>query len=226
MILATKAVLPEVKPLNQWQPATWDDYLAICNNPDPSFDRIRVFFHEGYLFTEMGQEGINHALFSNIFPVLFFLWFTRQPDKTQTFKCLDRCLLEKPKTRSASPDLLLYLGENIPFWKEGEPRKINLDDWRVPDLVGEVADTTIATDLDEKKQLYAGLNIAEYWVIDVRGKRILAFRLGEMGKYQECDVSGVLEGLPIALLNETLERLSEGDHGSAALWFRQQISDL
>jgi Uma2 family endonuclease len=226
MILATRAILPEVEPISQWQPATWDDYLAICDNNDPSFDRIRVFFNEGYLFTEMGPEGINHSLFSNIFPMIFVCWFTRQRSKTQIFKCLDRCLLEKPKTRSAVPDLLLYIGENIPFWQEGEPRKINLDDWRVPDLVGEVADTTIATDLDEKKQLYAALKIPEYWVIDVSGKRVLAFRLGEMGKYQECDVSGALEGLPIALLNETLGRLSEGDHGSAALWFRQQISDL
>ena len=148
--------------------------------------------------------------------MLFVFGFTRQADETQTFKCLDRCLLEKPKTRSAVTDLL-YVGENIPFWKEGEPRKINLDDWRVPDLVGEVADTTIATDLDEKKQLYVALKIPEYWVIDVRGKRVLAFRLGEIGKYQECDVSGALEGLEIALLNETLGCLSERDHGSASL---------
>lgn len=88
--------------------------------------------------------------------LLFVFGFTRQPDETQTLKCLDRCLLEKPKTRSAVPDLL-YVGENIPFGKCE----------RLP-----------------------------------------------------------LEGLEIALLNETLERLSERDHGSAALWFRQQISDL
>lgn len=67
----------------------------------------------------------------------------------------------------------------------------------------------IARDLDEKKQLYAELKIPEYWVIDVREKRVLAFRLGEMGKYQECDVLGALEGLQIALLNETLEQLTE-----------------
>ncbi len=37
MILSTKAILVELKPLNQWQPATWDDYFkyravetAIC----------------------------------------------------------------------------------------------------------------------------------------------------------------------------------------------------
>lgn len=39
----------------------------------------------------------------------------------------------------------------------------------LPDLVGEIADTILSLDLDEQKQLYASLGIAEYWVIDVRG---------------------------------------------------------
>jgi Uma2 family endonuclease len=47
----------------------------------------------------------------------------------------------------------------------GESRFIDLDRWRVPDLVAEVSDTTLASDLDEKKQLYVALGIPEYWVV-------------------------------------------------------------
>ncbi|WP_083617356.1 Uma2 family endonuclease [Planktothrix paucivesiculata] len=118
------------------------------------------------------------------------------------------------------------MGENSPKWQEGEPRRINLEQWRVPDLVGEIADTTLAIDLDEKKQLYAGLGIPEYWVIDIRGKRAIAFRLQENGKYQEINTSIALNGLPIALLELTLEQLEKTNNFNAAFWFSQQIAHL
>ncbi|MFE1743642.1 Uma2 family endonuclease [Coleofasciculus sp. H7-2] len=134
--------------------------------------------------------------------------------------------MEKPNTRAASPDIVLYISEGIPQWQEGELRRINLSQWRVPDLVGEVGDTTLATDLDEKKQIYADLSIPEYWVIDVKGKRVLAFRLQADGKYQQCASSVTLAGLSISLLEQTLERLSEGTNISAAGWFAQAIASL
>ncbi|MGL5063846.1 MAG: Uma2 family endonuclease [Microcoleus sp.] len=73
--------------------------------------------------------------------------------------------------------------------------------------------------------MYAALGIPEYWVVDIKGERVLAFRLQENGKYQECEISDALEGLPIALLSDTLKILSEGN-GTAAMWFAQQIGNL
>jgi Uma2 family endonuclease len=172
----------------------------------------------------MGSEGINHASIARLFAMLFAFWFTRFPDRTASD--LGGCLLEKPKKQAASPDLVLYIGEGVPQWQEGELRRIDLTQWRVPDLVGEVSDTTLATDLDEKKQLYAELEIPEYWVIDVQGKRVIAFRLQLDGKYQQCADSVALNGLSISLLEQTLERLSEGTNISAASWFAQQIANL
>jgi len=207
----------------KWIPATWEDYLAYADDPTP--ERVRLFFNYEYLFVDMGNEGINHAAVNELFSMLFFIWFSRKkPDKT--FHSLGGCLIEKPKTQAASPDLVLYLGKNYPVWREGERRYLNLNQWRVPDLVGEVGDTTLATDLDEKKQLYAALQIPEYWVIDVQGSRVLAFRLQDNGKYQQCEYSGALEGLSIALLEETLEKLRYETNGGAAMWFAQQIASL
>jgi Uma2 family endonuclease len=94
------------------------------------------------------------------------------------------------------------------------------------DLVAEVADTTLAADLDEKKQLYAALGIPEYWVIDVKGARVLAFRLDNADRYAEIEVSVALAGLPIGLLSQTLVQLSQGiSNSAAAQWFGQQIQD-
>jgi Uma2 family endonuclease len=119
--------------------------------------------------------------------------------------------------------LLLYVGPEAPYWTKGEPRRIDLDRWRVPDLVGEVADTTLATDLDEMKQLYARLKIPEYWVINIRGRQVLMFRLQSDGQYQQCPQSSLLSGLTVDQLEEALERSVNGTNVSAAAWFMQTL---
>lgn len=214
---------PMTLALPQWQPATWDDYVAWRDNPDLDKD-VRLFFNQGYLWVDMGNEGINHARFNDLFTLVFFVWFSRK--KGLLVDSLSGCVIEKPRTQAAAPDKVLYIGGNSPQWSEGEPRRINLERWRFPDLVGEIADTTLATDLDEKKQLYAALGIPEYWVVDIKGRQVLAFRLQSDGKYQQIAVSVALAGLPISLLSEMLEQMTEGNNINAAVWFNQQIADL
>jgi Uma2 family endonuclease len=116
------------------------------------------------------------------------------------------CLMEK--SRSQAPDLMLYVGADCPQWEVDEPRRIDLNKWRVPDLVGEVVDTTLATDLDEIKQLYAALGIGEYWVIDVQGRRVMIFCLGDDGKYRQAERSLILAGVTAQLLERTLGQLA------------------
>jgi Uma2 family endonuclease len=43
-------------------------------------------------------------------------------------------------------------------------------------LVVEVSDTTLALDLTEKAELYATGGVANYWVLDLTGLRLLVFR--------------------------------------------------
>ncbi len=204
-----------------WQPARWKDYLALRDAE--SAERNRLFFNQGHLLVEMGAEGINHASVGALLPILFFIWFSA---KRQSFKLFGGCQLEKTNNRAAAPDQIVYLGENVPQWREGEPRRISLDEWRVPNLVGEIADTTLATDLDEKKRLYASLGIPEYWVIDVQGRRLFAFQLQAEGGYQQIETSQVMMGLPIALLEGAIQRLMQGSTDQAAIWFAQQIEVL
>ncbi len=208
-----------------WQPATWQDYLNYRDNPELQTVSYRLFFNiNQLLITDMGGEGINHSSFNNLLTIILGLWLIQLPQ--QKYKLLGGCLLEKPKIRAASPDLVLYLGEGFPVWQEGESRYIDLNQWRVPDLVGEIFDTTLATDLDEKKQLYADLKISEYWVISVRAKQVLMFILQENGRYLESDISQALTGLKVELLNQTLDQLDQGETGQATRWFNQQIQNI
>lgn len=206
----------------KWEPATWEDYLRYRDDPNPEI--VRLFFNDDSLFVDLCKEGINHASVNRLLAMLFCIWFSRFSDLTASD--LGGCLIEKPKKRAASPDLVLYIGEGVPQWETGKSRYIDLNKWRVPDLVGEISDTTLASDLDEKKKIYADLEIPEYWVIDVLGQRVILFRLQSNGIYQQIFQSVALNNLPIALLEETLQRLNEGTNISAASWFGQQIANL
>jgi Uma2 family endonuclease len=202
-----------------WRTANWDEYLSYLENPE--LEPQWIFFNQSKMWVDMGNEGINHSQVNKLLTMLLFVWFSRQSGTK--FHLLGGCVIEKPKLQGSAPDEVLYLGDGHPVWQVGEPRRINLDKWRVPDLVVEVSDTTLATDLDEKKQLYLALEIPEYWVIDVKGKRVWAFRLIDQ-IYQQVVTSVVLAGLPIDLIEQTMA--IDETNGNAAMWFAEQVQDL
>ena len=215
------AIITASAPMIANRQATWEEYLYRVENPQSELEC--VFFNCGAMWTEdTGNEGINHARFNKLFTLILGFWFARLEDVK--FELMGGCVLEKPNYQGAAPDEVVYIGGNAPRYQAGEPRRVNLNNWRVPDLAIEIADTTLASDLDEKKQLYLTLEIPEYWVVDVRGKRVLAFRLVD-GQYQQCIESIALRGLPIELLDQTLARMDD-DNGNVAMWFAAQIQNL
>jgi len=209
-----------------WQPATWQDYLNYRDDPELQTVSYRLFFNiNQLLITDMGGEGLNHSRFSEFISFILGLW-SMQFSGQELTSC-GRTLLEKPETRAASPDLVFYLGADIPVWQKGEKRAINLDQWRVPDLVGEIADTTLSSDLDEKKQLYAALGIPEYWVVSVRARQVFVFLLQENGKYKESLQSLAFTGLEISLLNQALDQINQGQPNTrVASWVINQIQNI
>lgn len=216
--MINSAILP--LPIHVVNSATWEDYLQRVENPQTEFER--VFFNQGQLWIDMGNEGINHSRFNKLLTMIMYAWFSRNAEIE--FDLLGGCTIEKPLNQGAAPDEVLYIGDGFPQWQTGEPRRINLDKWRVPDLVAEISDTTLAVDLDSKKRLYLALGIPEYWVIDVKGRQVLAFQLID-GSYQQCWESLALVGLPINLVEQSLERMVN-NNGNAAKWFATQIKDL
>ncbi len=213
--------IPEVSPeVSKERQATWQDYLHFRDAENPEINRC--FFNINYLFIEMGQEGLTHAKVSDLFVFLLVFWFSRAPEiSAETF---GRCLMEKAPQQAAAPDLVLYVGDRIPTWQEGEPRRIDLHQWRVPDLVGEISDTTLAPDLDQK--LYAALGIPEYWVIDAKGSQVLIFQLQADGIYVEASESSVLKGLPVTILRQALQKLHQTTNVRAASWLMDQVDRL
>ncbi|MEL6489929.1 MAG: Uma2 family endonuclease [Cyanobacteria bacterium J06621_3] len=214
------------KQILTWKKATWEEYEQIRDRYENSdTPRVKLFFHNGLLLIDdMGWEGINHSVVRELFLLMLGFWIARNPQENVNF--MGGCLLEKDGEDAASPDLALYVGADRPQWTEGETRKIDLDRWRVPNLVGEISDTTLASDLDQKKNLYADLGVSEYWVIDVRGRQVFFFCLDAQGQYCEVAVSLVLPGLATALLEQALLKLGPMTNMDVALWFQQQIATV
>lgn len=223
---AVSLVKGQEKRILRWQRATWQDYVRVRDQHERSkVSRVKLFFHHGMLLVDdVGWEGINHAVVRELFLLLIGFWLSRYPQPNVSF--MGGCLLEKAYMDAASPDLVFYVGLDRPQWKEGETRKIDLGRWQVPNLVGEISDTTLASDLDEKKQLYAALGMAEYWVIDVRGRQIFFFQLDDESQYREVATSLLLTGLTSALLEAALLKLGPMTNMDIALWFQKQIADV
>ncbi|MBD1857832.1 Uma2 family endonuclease [Leptolyngbya boryana CZ1] len=61
----------------------------------------------------------------------------------------------------------------------------------------EYAQSSLTKDLEIKRKIYAEVNIAEYWVINLRDKKLIVFRIPVNGEYQsEVSVtSGVISPL-------------------------------
>ena len=65
------------------------------------------------------------------------------------------------------PDLLVVAGGPDDFWT-AHPATAS--------LVVEVSDTTLKIDITEKAERYATANVADYWVLDLVGRRLFVFR--------------------------------------------------
>ena len=73
----------------------------------------------------------------------------------------------------------------------------------------EVSDTSLEFDLQLKARLYARAGIAEYWVVDLNGRRVVIHRRPEGGRY--LDVVGYSEDETVATLGAPEVLIRVGD---------------
>jgi hypothetical protein len=66
------------------------------------------------------------------------------------------------------------------------------------------------------------LGVSEYWVLDVQTAQILAYAIADRGS-KRIQVSQVLPGLSLAVLEEALRRSRETDQSQVAAWLLTQF---
>jgi Uma2 family endonuclease len=108
---------------------------------------------------------------------------------------------EDNPTNQPVPDVIVVKREysESRFWTATpQPRDL--------DLVVEIADTSLAFDLTVKAALYARAGIAEYWVLDLPGRRLIAHRDSQSGQYGSATAYNEQEGVaPLSAPNSIFQ---------------------
>ena len=141
--------------------------------------------------------------------------------KSIPLRGLDTTTLRKPGVRECQPDVSYYIGDSVQAIPSGTGI-VNLDQYPAPNLVIEVAKTSLLDDIGTKRALYEELGVAEYWVVDVQNTQILGYAIAEQGS-KRIQVSQVLPGLTIAILEEALRRSRETDQSQVGAWLLSQF---
>lgn len=203
-------------PTETWISASWRDYLQVLN--DLGEEKAKGYYYNNQMRLEMSPVGNDHASDHNVIIYAVNL-FAAINNIDLSGK--DNCTYRKPGVREAQPDVSFYIGETaetIP-WGTGI---IDLDQYPPPNLVIEVANTSLLDDKGNKRLLYEDLGVNEYWIIDVQNVEILAFAIENQGSYR-IRQSQVLSGLEISLLEQAFQRTRLMNHGKVSAWLIQQF---
>lgn len=207
----------QIKPITDtWIKATWDEYLQVID--DPAYEKAKGYYYNGRMRIEMAALGNPHSRDHYIVIAGVALFASVKGIDVDGH---DNCTYRKTGSAEIQPDVSFYFGSNseaIPW----DATIISLDDYPPPDLVIEVAYSSLADDKGEKRLLYESLGVREYWIIDVQNVQILAFTIENQGS-RKIERSQVLVGLEISLLEEALRRSRQMNHGKVTSWLLSEF---
>ena len=216
------AIVEKEKGLNQsfipkgWISATWEDFLQISQAI--SNDKAKFYYFQGSYYSEMGV-GADHAFVNTVVIILVSLYCMK---RNILAKGYTNCSYRKVGIRECQPDISYYVGDRT----QNAPQSsaiVDLDESLPPDIVIEIADTSLGYDLGAKRLLYEEVRVGEYWVIDVQNMTITAFRILQGLGSERITESSVLGGLHLSLLEEALQRSREIDNSQIGSWFMEQL---
>jgi Uma2 family endonuclease len=198
-------------PIDTWIDATWDEYLQSL--AELASQKIKSYYYQGRFRIEMTPIGSDHACDHTIIIVAVSL-FAAINNMALTGR--DNCTYRKMGYQEVQPDVSYYIGKNADIIPWGTTI-VDLNLYPAPDLVIEVANTSLADDKGEKRLLYEDLQVAEYWIVDVPNVQIIAFAVVDGGS-RRIDESQVLPGLKFSLLNEALRRTRQSNQSQVVAW--------
>jgi Uma2 family endonuclease len=201
-------------PTDTWIGATWEDYQQAIAN----LEKSKSYYYKGHMRLEMLPVSSDHGRYHIIliFAVNIFAAIKGIPATG-----FDTTTFEKTGVRDSQPDIAYYLGNNAQVIPVGGGI-VNLDVYPRPDLVIEIAKTSLLDDLGTKRSLYESLGVAEYWVVDVQNTQILAYAIANQGS-KLIPESLVLPGLKMSILESALKQGREIDQSQVVLWLLSQF---
>ncbi|HEY9599066.1 MAG TPA: Uma2 family endonuclease [Cyanophyceae cyanobacterium] len=203
-------------PSDTWVAASWDEYIRVIENP--AYKKAKGYYYNGHLRIEMPPVGNDHASDHSIVTHAVHLF---AGVKGIDLNGKDNCTYRKIGFQEAQPDASFYIGKNAEVVPWGTSI-IDLNLYPPPELVIEVAKTSLSDDKGEKRLLYEDLGVSEYWISDVDNVRVIAFAI-EKGGSRRITESLILPGLSMSLLEEALRRTRQMNHGKVSSWLLAQF---
>ena len=192
-------------PTDRWVDATWEEFVAISD--DPKSEKASCYYYNHQMRIETMGVGPSHALENTLVTLAIGLFCMV---KGIRIGGLTNASYLKKETREAQPDLSYYFDEQVALIPSGNSI-IDLDTATPPLLTIEIAATSLKDDLSFKRLLYEELGVQEYWVVDVERTEIFAFQMLEGGGSRRITDSVVLPGLAIATLENALRDRKTSD---------------
>lgn len=199
-----------------WTAIAWDDFVQLIEQPE--YQRSKAYYHNHKMRLETMPVGSDHA---REHAILMFILGLYAMLKSINLEPRDNCTFRKVRTAEFQPDIAYYVGEHANQIPQGT-RIVDLDQYPLPDLVIEVADTTLSDDIGEKRLQYEELGIAEYWVWNIQTGKMIAFAIGTDCGSRRIRVSAVLPGLDLDLVEMAMHRSRESDQSAVGQWLMQQ----
>jgi Uma2 family endonuclease len=199
-----------------WIAASWDEYIQTVEAP--AYKNARGYYYQGYMRLEMlpigharSRDDGTIALAVNLFCIT----------KGIAMDVLPNCSYRKTGIQECQPDVSYYLGDRARIIPQGTSI-VDLDRFPPPDLIIEVAVTTLLDDRGNKRALYEELGVSEYWIVNVNQTEIIAYAMADQGS-NRIHTSQVLPNLPIATLEAALRRSRETDQSQVGAWLLSQF---
>jgi Uma2 family endonuclease len=202
---------------NIWINATWEEFVAIAD--DPASEKKTCYYFNQQMRIETMGVGPDHAVDNTLVTLAIGLFCMLKGIKVRG---LINASYRKPGCQEAQPDASYYVNEKALLVPQGNTI-VDLDIYPAPDLAIEIAATSLNDDLGFKRLLYEELGVREYWVVDVENARILAFQILDRGS-QRITTSNVLPGLEIATLEAALTSRKTQDDSQIMATLMTQFS--
>ncbi|NJL56063.1 Uma2 family endonuclease [bacterium] len=201
-----------------WIEAEWQSFLALSNKLE--YENARLNYFQGRYFIEMGT-GPGHGAIDSLMSFLINLFCMTTGVAVRS---LANTSYRQPEQWECQPDTSYYFGDRATQVPQGR-EIINLNENPPPDLVIEVADSSLASDLSFKRMLYEEMEVREYWVVNVQTLKITAFAILSTVGSERIRESRVLAGLSIDLLEAALQKGQELDNAQLGHWFMGQVNN-